>query len=66
MIGIKLQCLDTKTNKKIELKTILGVDYDEGSGVYKHVNLVCKNKSINGKNWMDLWRTCLAPTTNHN
>jgi hypothetical protein len=47
--GIKLHCLDTKTNKKIELKTILGVDYDEGSGVYKHVSLVCKNKSINGK-----------------
>tara|TARA_B110001450_G_scaffold256109_1_gene285494 strand:- start:1472 stop:2551 length:1080 start_codon:yes stop_codon:yes gene_type:complete len=47
--GIKIHCKDTKTNKKKEIKTTIGIDYDEGSGVYKHASLICKNKSQNGK-----------------
>jgi len=47
--GIKIHCKDTKTNKKDIKEKSIGIDYDEGSGVYKHTSLVCKNKSVNGK-----------------
>lgn len=48
--GIKIHCKDTKTNKKNNIKQdSIGIDYDEGSGVYKHASIVCKNKSVNGK-----------------
>ena len=48
--GIKIFCKDVKTKAIKTVKTnSVGIEVDEGSRVFKHTNLSCKDKSLNGK-----------------
>ena len=48
--GIKIHCKDIKTNAvKTVKKNSIGIDFDEGSRVFKHTSLSCNDKSLNGK-----------------